>query len=108
MMLILMFSMAGIPFFIGFFAKFSVLAIVVATGHVSVAVFAVLLSLVGAFYYLRVVKLMYFDAPIDNSPIQASLDMRILLSANSLAVAGLGLFPQALIVLCQFALARSL
>ena len=108
MMLILMFSMAGIPFFIGFFAKFSVLAIVVATGHVAVAVFAVLLSLVGAFYYLRVVKLMYFDAPTDTQPVEASLDMRIVLSANALAVAMLGLFPQSAIVLCQYALANSL
>ncbi|MCK9282847.1 MAG: NADH-quinone oxidoreductase subunit NuoN [Rhodocyclaceae bacterium] len=108
MMLILMFSMAGIPFFIGFFAKFSVLAIVVATGHVPVAVFAVLLSLVGAFYYLRVVKVMYFDAPTDGATIQAPFDMRILLSVNCLAVALLGLFPQSVIVLCQFALSRSL
>ncbi|CAB1368127.1 NADH-quinone oxidoreductase subunit NuoN [Denitratisoma oestradiolicum] len=109
MMLVLMFSMAGIPFFIGFFAKFSVLAIVVATGHMNVAVFAVLLSLVGAYYYLRVVKLMYFDAPAANAlPIQASLDMRLLLSANALAVAVLGLFPQSLIGICQYALARSL
>lgn len=108
MMLILMFSMAGIPFFIGFFAKFSVLAIVVATGHTGVAIFAVLASLIGAFYYLRVVKVMYFDAPEDNTPLQANTDMRVLLSANSLAVALLGLFPQSVIGLCQFALARSL
>ena len=108
MMLVLMFSMAGIPFFIGFFAKFSVLAIVVATGHTAVAVFAVMLSLVGAFYYLRVVKVMYFDAPEDNNPLQAGVDMKLLLSVNSLAVALLGLFPQSVIGLCQFALARSL
>ncbi|HTH40346.1 MAG TPA: NADH-quinone oxidoreductase subunit NuoN [Rhodocyclaceae bacterium] len=108
MMLVLMFSMAGIPFFIGFFAKFSVLAIVVATGHTAIAVFAVMLSLVGAFYYLRVVKVMYFDKPEDNAPLQASADMKFLLSANSLAVAFLGLFPQTVIGLCQFALARSL
>ncbi|HEX5392356.1 MAG TPA: NADH-quinone oxidoreductase subunit NuoN [Rhodocyclaceae bacterium] len=108
MMLILMFSMAGIPFFIGFFAKFSVLAIVVATGHTATAVFAVMLSLVGAFYYLRVVKVMYFDAPEDNTPLQGNTDLRVLLSANALAVALLGLFPQSVIGLCQFALARSL
>ncbi|GAB2181769.1 NADH-quinone oxidoreductase subunit NuoN [Denitratisoma sp. agr-D3] len=108
MMLILMFSMAGIPFFIGFFAKFSVLAIVVATGHTAIAVFAVLLSLVGAFYYLRVVKVMYFDKPEDAAPLQAGVDMKLLLSVNSLAVALLGLFPQSVIGLCQFALARSL
>lgn len=108
MMLAVMFSMAGIPFFIGFFAKFSVLAIVVATGHVWVAVFAVLMSLVGAFYYLRVVKLMYFDAPLDTAPIEAPLDARILLSANCLAIAAMGLFPQFVIGICQVALAKSL
>lgn len=109
MMLVLMFSMAGIPFFIGFFAKFSVLAIVIATGHMSVAVFAVILSLIGAFYYLRVVKYMYFDAPVANAmPIQAGMDVRLLLSANCLAVALLGVFPQSLIGICQYALARSL
>ncbi|RTL48760.1 MAG: NADH-quinone oxidoreductase subunit NuoN [Rhodocyclaceae bacterium] len=108
MMLVLMFSMAGIPFFIGFFAKFSVLAIVVATGHTPIAVFAVMLSLVGAFYYLRVVKVMYFDAPTDTAPLAAGIDMKLLLSANCLAVAMFGLFPQAVIQLCKYALERSL
>lgn len=104
----LMFSMAGVPFFIGFFAKFSVLLAVVATGQVWLAVVAVLFSLIGAFYYLRVVKLMYFDAPSDTAPIKASLDMRILLSANGLAVALFGLFPQVLMGLCNFTLLHSL
>ncbi len=108
MMLMVMFSMAGIPFFIGFFAKFSVLAIVIATGHTFIAVFAVLMSLIGAFYYLRVVKLMYFDAPTDTAPIQASFDARVILSANALAIAVVGMFPQDLIGLCQIALARSI
>ena len=92
-MMILMFSMAGVPFFIGFFAKFLVLQAVVAAGHLWLAVFAVMFSLVGAFYYLRVVKLMYFDAPTDPAPIEAPLDMRILLSVNGFAVAVLGLLP---------------
>jgi NADH-quinone oxidoreductase subunit N len=61
-MLMFMFSMAGIPFFVGFFAKFSVLQAVVAAGYMWLALVAVLFSLIGAFYYLRVVKLMYFDA----------------------------------------------
>ena len=108
MMLIMMFSMAGIPFFVGFFAKFSVLQAVVAAGYIWLAVVAVAFSLIGAFYYLRVVKLMYFDPPADSAPLTAGLDMRILISANGLAVAGLGLFPQVLMSLCAYALLRSL
>ena len=107
-MLMLMFSMAGVPFFIGFFAKFSVLQAVVAAGYMWLAIVAVLFSLIGAFYYLRVVKLMYFDAPADESPLSAALDMRILISANGLAVAFLGLFPQVIMSLCAYALLRSL
>ncbi len=107
-MLMLMFSMAGVPFFIGFFAKFSVLQAVVAAGYMWLAIVAVLFSLIGAFYYLRVVKLMYFDAPVDEAPLSAALDMRILISANGLAVAFLGLFPQVIMSLCAYALLRSL
>jgi NADH-quinone oxidoreductase subunit N len=107
-MMALMFSMAGVPFFIGFFAKFSVLLAAVDAGHVAVAVFAVMFSLVGAFYYLRIVKLMYFDAPLDNAPIVASPDMRLLLSLNGLAVALFGMFPDTLMSLCTYALLRSL
>ena len=105
---ILMFSMAGVPFFIGFFAKFSVLLAVVDAGNIWLAVTAVFFALIGAYYYLRVVKLMYFDAPIDTAPITASVDMRLLLSANGLAVALLGIFPQTVMGLCSFALLRSL
>ena len=107
-MMVLMLSMAGIPFFVGFFAKFAVLLAAVAAGHVSVVVIAVMFSLIGAYYYLRVVKLMYFDAPADSAPIRASLDMRILLSVNGLAVALLGLFPDTLMMLCTATLMRSL
>ena len=109
-MLMLMFSMAGVPFFIGFFAKFSVLQAVVAAGpgYLWLAIVAVLFSLIGAFYYLRVVKLMYFDAPADDTPLSAPLDMRILISANGLAVAFLGIFPQVIMSLCAYALLRSL
>jgi len=108
MMAILMFSMAGVPFFIGFWAKFGVLLAVVDTGQVWLAVVAVFFSLIGAYYYLRIVKLMYADAPVDAAPIQAGLDMRLLLSANGLAVALLGIFPQAIMTLCTFSLLRSL
>jgi NADH-quinone oxidoreductase subunit N len=108
MMLIIMFSMAGIPFFIGFFAKFAVLLAAVKAGYTTVAVVAVMFSLVGAFYYLRVVKLMYFDAPVDSAPISAGLDVRVLLSLNGLAVAAFGLFPDAVMLVCTTALMRSL
>ncbi|UCV14343.1 NADH-quinone oxidoreductase subunit NuoN [Quatrionicoccus australiensis] len=107
-MLMLMFSMAGVPFFVGFFAKFSVLQAVVAAGYMWLAIVAVLFSLIGAFYYLRVVKLMYFDAPADETPIAAGLDMKILVSVNGLAVAGFGIFPQMIMSLCAYALLRSL
>ena len=108
MMGILMFSMAGIPFFVGFWAKFLVLLAVVDAGQLWLAVVAVLFSLIGAFYYLRIVKLMYADAPVDKSPIQASSDMRLLLSVNGLAVAVLGLFPQIAMYLGTISLLRSL
>ena len=107
-MLMMMFSMAGIPFFVGFFAKFSVLQAVVAAGYMWLAIVAVLFSLIGAFYYLRVVKMMYFDPPADTSPLTAGMDIRILISANGLAVALLGIFPQMLMSLCAYALLRSL
>jgi NADH-quinone oxidoreductase subunit N len=108
MMLIIMFSMAGIPFFVGFFAKFAVLLAAIKAGYTAVAVIAVMFSLIGAFYYLRVVKLMYFDRPVDSAPITAGLDLRVLLSLNGLAVAGFGLFPDALMMVCTTALMRSL
>jgi NADH-quinone oxidoreductase subunit N len=72
------------------------------------ALVAVFFSLIGAFYYLRVVKLMYFDAPIDDTPLTAGTDMRVLISANGLAVAFLGMFPQVIMSLCAYALLRSL
>ncbi|MEF8723312.1 MAG: NADH-quinone oxidoreductase subunit NuoN [Candidatus Accumulibacter phosphatis] len=107
-MMMMMFSMAGIPFFVGFFAKFSVLQAVVASGNLWLAVVAVLFSLIGCFYYLRIVKIMYFDQPTNTTPIHTPLDMKILMSANGLAVALLGIFPQALMSVCAFALLRSL
>ncbi len=107
-MLMLMFSMAGVPFFIGFFAKFSVLQAVVAAGYMWLAIVSVLFSLIGTFYYLRVVKVMYFDEPADDTPLAAPMDVRILISANGLAVAVFGIFPQVIMSLCAYALLRSL
>ncbi len=105
MMLILMFSMAGVPVFLGFWAKLSVLSAVVEAEMVWLAAVAVVFSIIGAFYYLRVVKLMYFDKPEDNTPIDSEFDVRVMLSANSLAILVLGLFPGALMSLCVNAFA---
>jgi len=106
-MLLLMFSMAGIPPTVGFYAKLAVLQAVVQIQYVWLAVVAVVLSLVGAFYYLRIVKLMYFDAPHDHSPIAASGDSRLLMSANGIAVLALGILPQPLMAVCVNAIDRS-
>ena len=104
MMLILMFSMAGLPPFLGFWAKLSVLQEVIAADLVWLAVVAVLFSIVGAFYYIRIIKLMYFDKPVDSQPLVCSLDMRFLISANSLAVLAIGAFPGMVMALCLTAL----
>ena len=85
-MLLVMFSLAGVPPTVGFYAKFSVLQAAVEAGFTWLAVVAVLASLVGAFYYLRIVKLMYFDEPIDTAPIAARGDNQVLLSTNGLAL----------------------
>jgi NADH-quinone oxidoreductase subunit N len=108
LMLLAMFSMAGVPPTVGFYAKLSVLQAVIATGHVWLAVVAVLFSLIGAFYYLRVVKLMYFDAAEDMTPILPEPDMRLTLSANGIALLVLGILPQPLLALCVISVRFSL
>ena len=108
LMLLLMFSMAGIPPTVGFYAKLSVLQAVVQIGLWWVAVIAVIFSLIGAFYYLRIVKLMYFEAPQDDAPVTASGDVRAVLSVNGLAMIALGIMPQPLMVLCIEAVRASL
>ena len=107
-MLLLMFSMAGVPPVVGFYAKLSVLWAVIEAGYVWLAVVAVLFSLIGAFYYLRVVKLMYFDSPQDQAPIESNAPMRIVLSLNGLAVLAFGLFPGMLMAICAYSVALSL
>ena len=107
-MLILMFSLAGIPPTIGFYAKLSVLQSVIANGQLWVAVLAVMLSLVGAFYYLRVVKVMYFDAPTNQPPMTASEGARALLAVNGAAVVLLGILPGPLMNWCSLAVRQSL
>ncbi|EDN69924.1 NADH dehydrogenase I, N subunit [Beggiatoa sp. PS] len=104
LMLILMLSMAGLPPMIGFWAKWSVLAQVVQAGFVWLAVLAVLFAIIGVFYYLRVVWMMYFEKPKDLTPIEASMDMRVALSANALIILALGMMPQTLMAVCLQAL----
>jgi len=104
LMLLLMFSLAGVPPTVGFYAKLSVLDAVVKADQIWLAVVAVIFSLIGAFYYLRIVKLMYFDEPKDTAPIESGADVRWLLSANGLAVLILGVMPGGLMALCLAAM----
>jgi NADH-quinone oxidoreductase subunit N len=106
-MLLAMFSLAGMPPTIGFYGKLLVLQSAVKVGYVWLAVVGVLAALVGAFYYLRIVKLMYFDDPIDRSPIEARADTRWLLSGNGLALLLFGILPQLPMGLCFVALVQS-
>jgi NADH-quinone oxidoreductase subunit N len=108
LMLLTMFSMAGVPPTVGFYAKLSVLQAAFSAGYVVLTVVAVLFSLIGAFYYLRIVKLMYFDAPADMTPILPQPDMRLLLSVNGLAMLVLGVLPQPLMALCLTSIQYSL
>jgi NADH-quinone oxidoreductase subunit N len=110
MMLLIMFSMVGIPPTVGFYAKLAVLQAVLAVGEVGVAlaVIAILFSAVGAFYYLRVVKLMYFDAPAHDEPIAPRADVKVLMSLNGVAVLLLGVLPGPLMALCLVSIQASL
>jgi NADH-quinone oxidoreductase subunit N len=110
-MAIFMFSLAGIPPTVGFYAKLSVLQAIVTTnvtGYIVLAVAAVLFSLIGAYYYIRIVKLMYFDEPLDRAPIVASTEVRTLLSINGAAVLLFGILPGGLMALCAQAVVRAL
>lgn len=110
-MAVCLFSMAGIPPMVGFYAKLSVLQALVASGqtpYIAMAVFAVIMSLIGAFYYLRVVKVMYFDPPLTASSVSAPVDVRVVLTINGALVLGLGLLPGGLMALCAEAVVRAL
>jgi NADH-quinone oxidoreductase subunit N len=110
-MAVCLFSMAGIPPLVGFYAKLSVLQALVASGqglYIALAVFAVVMSLIGAFYYLRVVKVMYFDAPLTATSVSAPLDVRVVLTINGALVLVLGLLPGGLMALCADAIVRAL
>ncbi len=110
-MAVCMFSLAGVPPLVGFYAKLAVLQALLASSaafYVGLAVFAVIMSLIGAFYYLRVVKIMYFDAPTQTAEIEAGLDARAVLSVNGLLVLVLGIVPGGLMTLCAQAVAQLL
>ena len=107
-MLLLMFSMAGVPPTVGFYAKFAVLSAALNAGHIALVVIAVLFSLIGAFYYLRIVKLMYFDAPESHVPIRIQPDSGVLISINGLAVLLLGIMPGTLMSVCAVSVQQSL
>ena len=100
MMLILMFSMAGVPPFLGFWAKWFVIKEVVAMGHIWLAAAAVVFSVIGAYYYLRIVKLMYFDEPEHLKALKASQSLRFILSLNAFALLLLGFAPEFLMAVC--------
>ena len=110
-MAICLFSLAGIPPMVGFYAKLSVLQALIASGqalHIGLAVFAVMMSLIGAFYYLRVVKVMYFDAPITVVRVEASLDVKFVLAINGALIMLLGLLPGGLMTLCANSITKML
>ena len=106
-----MFSLAGVPPLVGFYAKLSVLQALIAsgqTGAIALAIFAVMMSLIGAFYYLRIVKVMYFDAPITATTVSAGNDVRVVLSLNGALILILGILPGGLMALCAKAIVTTL
>jgi len=104
LMLLVMFSMAGVPPMIGFFAKFSVLVALINAHLLWLAVVAIIFAVIGSYYYLSVVKVMYFEEPTETTPIVLATDHRIAIAINGFAILALGIFPIALIHLCRQAL----
>jgi len=107
-MMVLLLSLAGVPPMVGFYAKLAVLQAALAAGHLGLVIFAVLASLVSAYYYLRVVKLMYFDEPADTEAIEATGGLRLVLSLNGVAVLLLGVLPGPLMAACVYAMTQAL
>ena len=111
MMAIFMFSLAGVPPTAGFYAKLAILQALVSTnvdGYLLLALFAVVVSLIGAFYYLRVIKVMFFDEPSDQNMLNAPTDVRLVMSLNGAAVLVFGLLPGGLMALCAEAIVKAL
>ena len=111
MMMLFLFSMAGVPPTVGFYAKLSVITAVVDANIIWLAVFGVVMSVIGAYYYLRAIKLMYFDRPEESTSSELAAvkwDFKVLLSLNGLGVLALGIFPGALMTLCLTAIQASL
>ena len=110
-MAVAMFSLAGLPPLVGFYAKLAVLQALIASGqaiYIGLAVFAVIMSLIGAFYYLRIVKVMYFDAPTITTPVSAPRDVRFVLTLNGALILILGIVPGGLMTLCAQAIVATL
>ena len=110
-MAVCLFSLAGIPPLVGFYAKLTVLQALIGSGQAAylwLAVFAVVMSLIGSFYYLRVVKVMYFDAPITATSVSAGPDVRFVLSLNGALILILGILPGGLMTLCSQAIIKTL
>jgi NADH-quinone oxidoreductase subunit N len=106
-----LFSLAGVPPLVGFYAKLAVLQSLVVSGqalYIGLAVFAVIMSLVAAFYYLRVVKVMYFDEPLTVTTVTAPADVRVVLSINGALILILGILPGGLMTLCANAIVKTL
>ena len=100
-MLLVMFGLAGVPPTVGFWAKLQVIGAVIDVDLTWLAALAVLMSVIGAYYYLRIVKLMYFDEPTASGPVEAKIAVRVMLSVNGLAILALGLYPGLLLRLCE-------
>jgi NADH-quinone oxidoreductase subunit N len=110
-MALLMLSLTGIPPLVGFYAKFAVLQALVSTGnegYIILAVIAVLLSLIGAYYYLRIIKTMFFDEPADPSPIHTEATTTVLLALSGVAAVGFGLLPDGLMTVCRDAVLKAI
>ena len=106
--LVLVFSLAGIPPTVGFYAKLSILESVVQAGHIGLAIYAVLASLIGAFYYLRLIKVMYFDSAKLDAPLDCGIAVQSLIAANGVAVLLLGILPGPLMAACLYTVRMSL
>jgi NADH-quinone oxidoreductase subunit N len=110
-MSVFMFSLAGVPPMVGFYAKLAILQALISTnidGYLYLAILAVVLSLIGAFYYLRVVKVMYFDEPADAQPVVRTRGVSALLAANGAAVLFFGILPGGLMAMCRDAIIKAL